>query len=347
MTYSSTGPSLAQALDVDPSSSESSPSPETRSLSSSSFDHHSHSELKSKSDPASGSGSYSHHNHHAHSDTDATKSSSHSHAHLSHAHLHLHIRNKRTIGEVTTHHDDNDDPEEQHRRRDIESVDNGNQPQQPNHSLLHRRKIPSNLHLQPRQADALNPPAEPSLVTQVVQTVSLVQIVDSVGSPIELQTHYAPPATVVIDSASGSTVAIANSDPVPSSAAPVPNPAVTDNVPDASGAAAAATDLPDMNSTSPITPSQDTAVPDTVPEPATETTSAPTTEIPSDQSSDTLSETSLDTQVNPDTASQEPSSIAIPTTSANPAIAQLSGAQNTTLPATTTNGMNPFPLVYF
>lgn len=43
-------------------------------------------------------------------------------------------------------------------------------------------------------------------ITRVVQTVSIVQIVDAAGSPIEIQTHFAEPATVLVDSASGVTV---------------------------------------------------------------------------------------------------------------------------------------------
>lgn len=46
------------------------------------------------------------------------------------------------------------------------------------------------------------------LATHVVQTVSLIQVVDGNGDPIQTQTRYAPPATVVVDSSSGETVGI-------------------------------------------------------------------------------------------------------------------------------------------
>jgi hypothetical protein len=47
-----------------------------------------------------------------------------------------------------------------------------------------------------------------TLVTQVVQTISLVQYVDPWGSPFETKTVYGPPSTVVVDPESGKTVAI-------------------------------------------------------------------------------------------------------------------------------------------
>lgn len=45
-----------------------------------------------------------------------------------------------------------------------------------------------------------------SYVTQVVQTVSVIQVVDYSGSPISTQTSYASPNTVVIDPNTGETV---------------------------------------------------------------------------------------------------------------------------------------------
>ncbi|POR39569.1 Uncharacterized protein TPAR_00242 [Tolypocladium paradoxum] len=47
-----------------------------------------------------------------------------------------------------------------------------------------------------------------SVITRVVQTVSLVQVVDPWGSVFETRTVVGPPDTVVVDSASGKTVAI-------------------------------------------------------------------------------------------------------------------------------------------
>lgn len=76
----------------------------------------------------------------------------------------------------------------------------------------------------------------PSLVTQVVQTVSLIQVVDGLGSPIETRTLYAPPATVVVDPSSGLTVAISAQDGPATSAAPAADPASSGNVPAESSA---------------------------------------------------------------------------------------------------------------
>ncbi|OAQ98626.1 hypothetical protein LLEC1_02942 [Akanthomyces lecanii] len=45
-----------------------------------------------------------------------------------------------------------------------------------------------------------------SYVTQVVQTVSIVQVVDYSGSPISTSTEYATPNTVVVDPSSGRTI---------------------------------------------------------------------------------------------------------------------------------------------
>ncbi|OAA75604.1 hypothetical protein LEL_07592 [Akanthomyces lecanii RCEF 1005] len=45
-----------------------------------------------------------------------------------------------------------------------------------------------------------------SYVTQVVQTVSIVQVVDYSGSPISTSTEYATPNTVVVDPSSGKTI---------------------------------------------------------------------------------------------------------------------------------------------
>ncbi|KAL7816457.1 hypothetical protein V8C44DRAFT_356176 [Trichoderma aethiopicum] len=63
-------------------------------------------------------------------------------------------------------------------------------------------------------------PSATSLVTRVVQTVSLVQIVDSSGSPLETQTHFAIPNTVVVDKDTGKTISASNPDNTPAPAAP-------------------------------------------------------------------------------------------------------------------------------
>lgn len=50
-------------------------------------------------------------------------------------------------------------------------------------------------------------------ITQIVQTISVIQVVDISGSPISTQTQYAQPNTVVLDPASGET--ISQSEPAP------------------------------------------------------------------------------------------------------------------------------------
>lgn len=178
MTYSSSGPSLAQAQNVDPDDF-----------------HQSHS---SSADS----------NLDSHSDTH-----SHPHAH-SHRNYSPHKYNQRQVrrhsqgGRFHHAHGGLHHPEE--KRQEV--VAGGND---------------------------LTP--SPSFVTQVIQTVSLVQVVDSVGSPIELRTQYGPPNTIVVDSASGSTVAISNPDPPSSTAAaPGSNAAGSDDLPLSSSPGAAA-----------------------------------------------------------------------------------------------------------
>ena len=75
-----------------------------------------------------------------------------------------------------------------------------------------------------------------SFVTQVIQTVSLVQIVDPAGVPYETKTIFAAPATVVVDPATGQTVEIPSSNDSTSAAVPGNNPATTQNVPPVSTA---------------------------------------------------------------------------------------------------------------
>nr|XP_036582913.1 uncharacterized protein CTRU02_06993 [Colletotrichum truncatum]KAF6791809.1 hypothetical protein CTRU02_06993 [Colletotrichum truncatum] len=78
-----------------------------------------------------------------------------------------------------------------------------------NHYHLHNKRAASSEnvhHHHRRQVDEAEPSptpeSAPSAVASqrvVVQTVSLIQIVDGSGAPIEVQTHYAPPATVFVD----------------------------------------------------------------------------------------------------------------------------------------------------
>jgi hypothetical protein len=68
----------------------------------------------------------------------------------------------------------------------------------------HRRSHEQPHQQQPRQETNILD----ALVTHVIQTVSLVQVVDSAGVPIEVQTIYSPPSTVVVDPETGITVGI-------------------------------------------------------------------------------------------------------------------------------------------
>lgn len=215
------------------------------------------------------------------------------------------------------------------------------------HHHLHRSKSPANLHLRAAQpkhvhaiadADALKPRAEQDLVTQVVQTVSVIQVVDSVGSPIEVQTHYAPPATVVVDSASGITVA-AISDPEPkiSVAAVASDPAASYNVPSPPSApAATAVETPGLTDPSPSAPVPDATVSDSIPEPVNDTTLLPTADLPSNTVPPTHETNGPVTSTDPDTASHETTSPTAPTTVVDTTASDVSGSE-TALVTTGTN----------
>jgi hypothetical protein len=215
------------------------------------------------------------------------------------------------------------------------------------HNRLHRSKSPANIHLRAAQpnhvhaiaeANALKPRAEQDLVTQVVQTVSVVQVVDSVGSPIEVQTYYAPPATVVVDSASGITVA-AISDPEPkiSVAAVASDPAASYNVPlPPSAPAATAVETPGLTDPSPSAPVPDATVSDSVPEPVNHTTLLPTADLPSNTVPPTIETNGPVTSTDPDTASHETTLPAAPTTVVDTTASDVSGT-GTALVTTGTN----------
>ncbi|KFA68270.1 hypothetical protein S40285_01568 [Stachybotrys chlorohalonatus IBT 40285] len=100
-------------------------------------------------------------------------------AHLedSHSHSHRHLRNR------------------QHSHALSDDKDSGDPQYHDSQSHLDRRQEPD--------ADDLN-----AFVTQVVQTISLVQYVDPAGHPFQIETLYAPPATVLVDPVSGNTIPI-------------------------------------------------------------------------------------------------------------------------------------------
>lgn len=104
-----------------------------------------------------------------------------------HRHRHLHAQ-KRSAHEP--HHDS-----------DLNSEHGGE-------SIRHRPRAPPAVD----RAIIIKDTKPAPLITQIIQTVSLIQFVDSAGSPIETQTQYAAPNTILVDSLSGKTVAISNPD---------------------------------------------------------------------------------------------------------------------------------------
>ncbi|EEY14129.1 conserved hypothetical protein [Verticillium alfalfae VaMs.102] len=78
----------------------------------------------------------------------------------------------------------------------INSNNDGSEPHHQHHQH-HNRQAPD---------AAPTPAADSALVTHVVQTVSVIQIVDGNGVPVRVQTQFAEPATVVVDPVAGVTV---------------------------------------------------------------------------------------------------------------------------------------------
>ncbi|WZH44525.1 uncharacterized protein QYS62_005549 [Fusarium acuminatum] len=331
MSYSSSGPSLAQALDMnmdqyqDQHRSRKShvyvdPSPSTLAPS--------NSDLSELHDSRSNNPRLLSHPHYIRNnevkvEKDVTRN------HLHHAHLQL--RQIESFDDKTV-----DQSAEKSHLHLHKTGHHSHSHSHHSHQRLHRSKSPASLHLraaEPKNADAnaLKPRAEQNLFTQVVQTVSVVQIVDSAGSPIEVQTHYAAPATVVVDSATGITVA-AISDPEPklSVAAAASVPVVSYNAPSQQPPAAAPTvvEAPSLTDPLPSAIIPDATVSDSVPEPVNDTTLLPTADVQSDTVPPTLEETSIPvTSTNPDTASQETTSPAIPTTAIDTTASEASGSE--------------------
>ncbi|KPM34901.1 hypothetical protein AK830_g11667 [Neonectria ditissima] len=246
MTYSSSGPSLAQAPDVDPSSDSSSSSSWTSS------------------------GSHSHSHSHSHSNSHARSSSAKRHAHL----------HRRDSHQVNPNANDDDSQDDQLQHQDEHrSFDTGTRLRH-SHRRLQNRETQNALKLDIRQEDTTG------YVTQVVQTVSVVQVVDSVGSPIELQTLYGDPNTVVVDSASGSTISVSNPEPSSSEAAPASNPASTNNV------AQSSADMTPLQASTPA--AETTSISDSLVSTTGATSVSATTDSVTDSAS-SLSETSVAT----------------------------------------------------
>ncbi|KAM0278653.1 hypothetical protein ACHAQH_005040 [Verticillium albo-atrum] len=132
-----------------------------------------------------------------------------------------------------------------HRRRVNTNTDNNisNDGPEPHHHQHHQRRAPDT---------APTPVVDSALVTHVVQTVSVIQIVDRNGSPVRVQTQFAEPATVVIDPVAGVTVDY--------------------SVYQATGA------FPTAQPEAPATPDPGEAQPEPAPEPAAEPAPVPETE---------------------------------------------------------------------
>ncbi|KAK3196137.1 hypothetical protein K4F52_001005 [Lecanicillium sp. MT-2017a] len=134
---------------------------------------------------------------------------SHTHRHLHHAQSHKHTHGNAHGSTPEAEQDVNSDSSD-----DVSSVVAGSDalPNNDNSDSHSSSDSPSLDLREPAavvEADfvARQEAADP-LVTQVVQTVSLIQVVDHAGSPIATHTRYAPPATVVVNSNSGETVEI-------------------------------------------------------------------------------------------------------------------------------------------
>ncbi|KAF9776725.1 hypothetical protein IL306_005060 [Fusarium sp. DS 682] len=324
MTYSSSGPSLAQALGKDSNNgnmdTDVDPLPSNFASSKSSSLPTSDLPELSESDPSSVQQSRSTSHTRSLRSSKTEKDISHNHLH----HLNLQLYQLETFDDKTV-----DKTAEQSHFQLHKTGHHSHH----SHQRLHRSKSPANLYLRSAQpknvhanANALKPRAEQNLVTQVVQTVSVVQVVDSVGSPIEVQTHYAPPATVVVDSASGITVA-AISDPEPklSVAAAASVPAASYNVP--SPPAATAVETPGLTDPSPSAPIPDATVSDSIPEPVNDTTLLPTVDVPSNTVPPTNETYRPVTSTDPDNASQETTPPTAPTTAVDTTASDVSGSE--------------------
>ncbi|KAF4995547.1 hypothetical protein FGRMN_5090 [Fusarium graminum] len=354
MTYSSSGPSLAQALDMNMDQQQHHHQDPSRksdidvdllpsNLAPSKSSSLPTSDLSDLHDSRSNNPRSLSHPHYIRSneikvENDFTRN------HLHHAHLQL--RQIEYFDDKTV-----DEPAQQSHLQLHKTSHHSHSHSHHSHQRLHRSKSPANLHLraaQPRNvhanANVLKPRAEQDFVTQVVQTVSVVQIVDSAGSPVKVQTHYAEPATVVVDSASGITIAaISNPEPKLSVAAVAPVPAASYDVPSPPPAAApTAVETPGLTDPSPSVPIPVATVSDSVPEPVNDTTLLPTAEVQSDTVPPTFGETTIPvTSTNPDTASQETTSPAASATAIDTTASDTSGSETSfvtgDLSATTTD----------
>ncbi|KAM0332999.1 hypothetical protein ACHAQA_001656 [Verticillium albo-atrum] len=194
------------------------------------------------------------------------------------------------------------------------------------------------------QRDVVTPAADPTpvqntaLVTHVVQTVSVIQVVDANGAPVRVQTHYAEPATVVIDPVAGITVDIsvfqatggvptaqpeAPAQPAPEEAQPEPAPEPAAE-PAAEPAPVPETDASPYPETNPL--------PETVPP---EPSSDLIPEIPSDETvPPTAPPAPMSSEVSVESQDQLPTSA--PSTAPPLAFPSLGAGTNSTNPSSNT-----------
>ncbi|KAM0249866.1 hypothetical protein ACHAQJ_008875 [Trichoderma viride] len=104
-----------------------------------------------------------------------------------------------------------------------------------------------------KSTDGITPTAT-SLFTEVIQTVSLVQIVDTLGSPLETLTRFAVPNTIVVNKDTGKTIFASNPDRTPVPAAPGSGPDLSKGIlssTSSTGSQAKATPIPSISASSP------------------------------------------------------------------------------------------------
>ncbi|KAL8351886.1 hypothetical protein RB601_002279 [Gaeumannomyces tritici] len=87
-----------------------------------------------------------------------------------------------------------------------------------------------------------------SLITRIIQTVSVIQYVDGNGSPINVSTVFSPPVTELVDEATGMTRTLSPADTVSSES--LPPPASTASSLPSPGSSLASSSLPTSSSTS-------------------------------------------------------------------------------------------------
>ncbi|KAF1735326.1 hypothetical protein CRV24_004249 [Beauveria bassiana] len=127
------------------------------------------------------------------------------HRHTHYPHTHDHIRHRDTS-------DDNNHGNQHHQQSHSHSAASP-----ATESIVAQSDLDDRVSSDSRSLEARSPAAAvdaalaaraddaTSYVTQVVQTISIVQVVDYSGSPISSSTQYATPNTVVVDPSTGET----------------------------------------------------------------------------------------------------------------------------------------------